>query len=436
MKEIDDENYLHIRLIGDLLNEHNDKIGTLILDFNPGNIFLGTQELGVGKSEEYLIGKRNQNSDALLFTFDKSQEGPEQNIVSKERLDIPITQALLKNEDIFDSLVDYNEKPVFAITKYLKEYDLGLVVKIDKNDALSSIDQLRTFSIMISTITLFFALITAIFFAKSVSDPITRVRKATKEIVLGNFRKKLSEKNSDEIQGLSDDINNMARDLELQKTALLSSERLSTIGELSARLSHDLKNPLNNLNIAVSMFYSKHKDEFDKTDEEKFRIMKKSISRMDDQINDILDYVKNAPLSLSKYSLKKLIISALDIIEKPSSVKFELPEKDCIVICDPKLELVFINLINNSLHSIGDKGKIIIEITEDNDDVLLHFIDSGKGIDEQTLPRIFDPLFTTKQHGTGLATCKNIIEQHGGKISVKNNPTTFSILLPKFAKSD
>ena len=64
---------------------------------------------------------------------------------------------------------------------------------------------------------------------------------------------------------------------------------------------------------------------------------------------------------------------------------------------------------------------------------LTDFIDSGKGIEEKIMTQIFNPLFTTKQKGTGLGlvTCKNIIEQHGGTISVKNNPTTFTIQLPK-----
>ena len=60
-------------------------------------------------------------------------------------------------------------------------------------------------------------------------------------------------------------------------------------------------------------------------------------------------------------------------------------------------------------------------------------MDSGHGIPEDVLPKIFEPLFTTKQVGTGLglASCKSIIEKHGGSISVRNNPTTFSIILPK-----
>lgn len=78
-------------------------------------------------------------------------------------------------------------------------------------------------------------------------------------------------------------------------------------------------------------------------------------------------------------------------------------------------------------------GKIEIKIDEKNDMIILQFVDSGEGIPDDNLDKVFEPLFTTKQRGTslGLASCKNIIEQHQGEISVKNNPTTFTIKLPK-----
>ncbi len=348
-------------------------------------------------------------------------------------MDIPITQALLKNEKIYVDLVDYDEKPVFAITKYLESHDLGLVVKIDKNDALSSINQFRVFTFLVSSITVFLAIITSIFFAKSVSDPITKIRTATKQIISGKFSKDLYVSGSTEIQDLSNDINNMAQNLEIQKQFLINSERLSAIGELSARIAHDLKNPLNNLNLAIDMFQSKYKEKFDESDLEKLEIMKTSIERMNRQINGVLDFVRRSPLSLSKQSLRKLLESSLQLIEIPPNVKFQMPQNDCIINCDLRLESVFVNLFNNSLQSMGESGEIKVEIVEDEKNVLLRFIDSGKPIDDDILPKIFDPLFTTKQHGTGLGlvTCKNIVEQHGGKITAKNNPTTFTILLPK-----
>jgi signal transduction histidine kinase len=96
------------------------------------------------------------------------------------------------------------------------------------------------------------------------------------------------------------------------------------------------------------------------------------------------------------------------------------------------MSIVFVNLLLNSIQAMDPQGKIAIRFYPSQDNIVIEFVDSGPGIATNILPKIFDPLFTTKQHGTGLglATCKNIIEGHGGKIYVKNNPTTFTIVLP------
>ncbi len=87
----------------------------------------------------------------------------------------------------------------------------------------------------------------------------------------------------------------------------------------------------------------------------------------------------------------------------------------------------------NSIQAMHEGGTIEISISEKDNMAVLEFTDSGEGIPYENLGKVFEPLFTTKQKGTGLglASCKNIVEQHMGKISVKNNPTTFIIELPK-----
>ena len=100
-----------------------------------------------------------------------------------------------------------------------------------------------------------------------------------------------------------------------------------------------------------------------------------------------------------------------------------------------KLTKVFINWILrlNSIQAMHEGGTIEIKIDEKDNMIILEFADSGKGISDNDLKKVFEPLFTTKQKGTGLglASCRNIIDQHQGEISVKNNPTTFTIKLPK-----
>jgi signal transduction histidine kinase len=90
-------------------------------------------------------------------------------------------------------------------------------------------------------------------------------------------------------------------------------------------------------------------------------------------------------------------------------------------------------MIQNSIQAMEDGGAIIIEIFEQNNDIKIEIKDTGSGIPDDVLPQIFEPLFTTKRAGTGLglSICKRIVEDHNGSISVKNNPTTFTITIPK-----
>lgn len=117
------------------------------------------------------------------------------------------------------------------------------------------------------------------------------------------------------------------------------------------------------------------------------------------------------------------------------TIRITIQENDAHVFADEgKLEIVFSNLIRNSIEAIGDDtGSIEIKIQDEEKQVSIDIIDSGAGIKDDNINTIFEPLYTTKQTGTGLGlvSCKNIIEQHGGKITVKNNPTTFTIALPK-----
>ena len=103
------------------------------------------------------------------------------------------------------------------------------------------------------------------------------------------------------------------------------------------------------------------------------------------------------------------------------------------------IESLFSNLIINAIQKLVNNGIITIRISEKADDMVqIEIEDDGHEIHEDNLEKIFEPLFTTKQIGTGLglASCKKIVEQHGGSISAKNNPTTFTVTLPTGASKD
>ena len=229
---------------------------------------------------------------------------------------------------------------------------------------------------------------------------------------------------------------NLENLVEEKTNDVLKSERLSAIGELSGRLAHDLRNPLSVIKMSVDLIKQHPADAklSDPTITKRIDLIEKSIDRISHQVDDVLGYVRNSPLKLSSVSLHQLIQDSLDKINIPNDVKVTIFKKDTKIECDPvKLDAVFINLIVNSIQAMTKGGTIEIKIEERDKMVILEFIDSGPGISDENMKKVFEPLFTTKQKGTGLglASCKNIIEQHQGEISIHNNPTTFTIVLPK-----
>ncbi len=219
----------------------------------------------------------------------------------------------------------------------------------------------------------------------------------------------------------------------LRNESIIRVERLSAMGELSARVAHDLRNPLGIIKNAVELIEISSEDITDDKLKKRITMIKNAADRMLRQINDVLDFVRTRPLQLEKKSLSTILKSSFKS-SVPKSIKITKPENDLSIICDSKqIEIVFSNILINAVQAMEDSGEIKVRIKENENDVGIEIEDSGPGIPEDKIEQIFDPLFTTKSTGTGLVlvSCKNIIEQHKGTISVKNNPTIFEIILPK-----
>ncbi|HXV51353.1 MAG TPA: ATP-binding protein, partial [Nitrosopumilaceae archaeon] len=140
------------------------------------------------------------------------------------------------------------------------------------------------------------------------------------------------------------------------------------------------------------------------------------------------------PTHLENNDILKILNEAVMTVHKPDNVAIEISAHGATVLCDSyKIQRLFINMIQNSIQAMEDGGSIIIEIFEQNNDIKIEIKDTGSGIPDDVLPQIFEPLFTTKRAGTGLglSICKRIVEDHNGSITVKNNPTTFTITIPK-----
>ncbi len=151
----------------------------------------------------------------------------------------------------------------------------------------------------------------------------------------------------------------------------------------------------------------------------------------------MLDFVRPSKLTIENNLLNEIISSAIEKIAKPDDIVINLPNNFVYVPCDfIKFEVMITNLIINAIQAMNNSGEVDILLSDDGKFATLQVVDKGSGIPKDVMPRIFEPLFTTKQIGTGLglASCKAIVEQHRGTIhviSTVGKGTTFTIQIPK-----
>lgn len=259
-------------------------------------------------------------------------------------------------------------------------------------------------------------------------DKIRQLTETRSELRLANntLHNKVSE--LEEIkQELTTQKTHLQELVEIQAKNLLKTEKLAVIGELSARIAHDLRNPLSMIKNTSSILKLGLSDRLTENETEQWKRLDRGICRISHQIDDVLDFIKQRPLEKTRIKISRLLLDVFDRVSIPNNVKIRLPQKDVEIYCDAeKIMVVFVNLMLNAVQAMGDRpGTISFIVTDDLNDknfVQIEVRDTGPGIPEKIREKIFDPLFTTRQIGTGLGltSCKRIIENHGGTITFES----------------
>ncbi|WP_299293645.1 ATP-binding protein [Nitrosopumilus sp.] len=227
------------------------------------------------------------------------------------------------------------------------------------------------------------------------------------------------------------EISLMKKDL-----SVLKQDRLDVMGELSIRIAHDIKNPLGVIKNYIELIKFEKDPVLDKY-AKMFKAIHRATVRIDHQINEVLEFVTPHPLKIQENSLKQIIETTLDELIVQKDVEIILPENDVVINCDKqKIGIAFGNLLLNAMQAMGKTGKLSVDFTESDFEVEITITDTGPGIPHTLTTKIFDPLFTTRQIGTGLGLpiTKTIIEQHLGKIDFESKVgegTVFRFTLPK-----
>ncbi len=230
-------------------------------------------------------------------------------------------------------------------------------------------------------------------------------------------------------------------ELKKNQNMVLQSEKLASLGTITAGIAHELKNPLTYIITASQILVSKWNDpEFRQS---ALTLLPAEAERMRIIVEGILGFSRNKELSLEPVEIKEVIKKVLALLSyelKKNHIELKEEFNHAIKVNGDQNRLiqVFMNLINNAIQAIGEKGGIVTISTRDTDDVTeINIADSGPGIPKDKLQKIFEPFYTTKESGTGLglAIIKKYVDEHHGEVKVASEPgrgTVFTVLLPHF----
>ncbi|RMF90215.1 MAG: hypothetical protein D6733_04425, partial [Methanobacteriota archaeon] len=233
------------------------------------------------------------------------------------------------------------------------------------------------------------------------------------------------------------ELESKMEELRRSQEQLLKSERLASIGQLAASMAHELRNPLGvikNVSYYLRMSLGKSDEKIKKH----LSILDQELATSNKIITDLLDFSSGKEPVLRRTDINRLLKDTLKRLKPPANIEVVgrygrgLPK----ILADPdQMERVFTNIIVNAFQAMPEGGTLTITTGKDDGNLSITFSDTGVGISEEDLPRVFEPLFTskTKGIGLGLALSKQIVEGHGGTIEVSSEKgvgTTFTVRLP------
>ncbi len=346
--------------------------------------------------------------------------------------------------------VDFGEAGAFYFPVHTDKGRRFIIVVLDSAHILTNVlERQSSRSALYTLAVLFVTTLVTGFFVWRFTRPIKELSNAARKVAGGNFDVQVPADRLDEMGTLAGAFNEMtaklgrARELEIQ---LHQAEKGAVVGRLAAAIAHEIRNPLNYINLTLDHLRSS----FSPADQSKRATfvklteqLKTEVARINRHISDFLKYSRPSKLELQPVDIRAEAEDALRLVEgraEECGIKTNIIQDGELppVMADPEsLRSVFTNLVINAVEAInGTGGSVSIKLSNaEANSVKVEITDSGCGIAADDISKVFEPYFSTKETGTGLglAIVKKAVDDHGGTISVASKEgggTTFTIILP------
>ena len=255
---------------------------------------------------------------------------------------------------------------------------------------------------------------------------------------VGDHLSELNRELEDHRTQLEARIAERTRELQEAQAHVLHQEKMAAFGLLAAGIAHEVGNPLTSISSLIQMLERRDQDRYTK---EKLTLISGQLDRIQTTLRELVNFSRPASTARSRVSIAEVVQEALHIAKyykrtKGRRIEMSVPgHLPAVMGVRDQLVQVFLNLILNAIDATDTGGHILVRAEMEDDCLIVHVKDDGVGIAAEHLPRLFQPYFTTKKHGTGLGlfVTRKLLIDHGGDIDVISRPgegTRFRLRLP------
>jgi signal transduction histidine kinase len=266
--------------------------------------------------------------------------------------------------------------------------------------------------------------------AERIGDPVQRLTRASQRIARGDLDARVVVKSADELQRLVLAFNGMAAELKDQRAQLERTNRLEAWAEMARQVAHEIKNPLTPIQLSAEHLRRVHADRGKPLSPvldacvDTILTQVKLLRQISSEFSNFASSPSARPVPTSLPDLaREVIMPYAEGLTGRITLQLNLPEQVPLVLVDRTLLVrALTNVVENSLHAMPGSGTLSVTVRAHDDQVQLEVADSGVGMDEEALSRIFEPYFSTKAIGTGLGLtiAKRNVELNGGVIDVRS----------------
>jgi len=279
--------------------------------------------------------------------------------------------------------------------------------------------------------------------AERIADPVNRLTRATRRIASGDFDARVTASSSDELGRLVDDFSKMAGELQRQRSELERTHRLEAWAEMARQVAHEIKNPLTPIQLSAEHLRRVHADRGEPLGE----VLDSCVTSILGQVrllrqisSEFSSFASSPTARVAPVDLPELVAEVVDPYRTGLAGRVNIdnrvsPALPRVLVDRTLIARALSNVVENALHAMPGAGSLTLTTEVAPGEVLLHVRDTGVGMDEEALARVFEPYFSTKATGTGLGLpiARRNVEVSGGAIEVESRKgagTTVTLRLP------